>query len=84
MKECLKQWFLHLNSICRKTTQFRFRILSTCKISITSDAPFLKGKPEKLPHQKGEKVKKEKTGELAEEKGKGKPRIMLKEDPKQP
>ena len=36
-----------------------------------------------MPHQKGEKVKKEKTGELAEEKGKGKPRIMLKEDPKQ-
>lgn len=53
------------------------------QISITSDAPFLKGKPENLPHQKGEKVK-EKTGELAEVKGKGKPRIMLKEDLKQP
>jgi hypothetical protein len=36
-----------------------------------------------LPHQKGEKVKEEKTGELAEEKGKGKSRIVLKEDPKQ-
>lgn len=71
MEECLKnilktKWFLHLNSICRKTIQFRFRILKTFKISIISDAPFSKKSLKICPIRKREKVKKEKIGKLTE------------------